>query len=184
MALLATGTQAPDFTVNDQDGIPFRLADQKGKKIVLYFYPKDLTETCTNQACNLRDNYQSLRSRGYEIIGISSDNEKSHRKFIAKEKLPFRLLADVDKHVHHLYGTWIEKQLYGRTYMGTARVTYLIDEKGMISEVIEKVNSKNHAAQILGEPIPPVKRGKIAAKVTSKKKTAPRSPAKAKKRKK
>jgi peroxiredoxin Q/BCP len=163
MALLLTGSPAPDFIVNDQNGEPFHLGDYRGKKVVLYFYPKDLTEACTNQACSLRDNYCALLNKGYTIVGISSNDEKTHRKFIAREKLPFLLLADVDKHVHHLYGTWIEKQMYGRHFMGTARVTYIINEEGIITDVIEKVDTKNHAAQILGEPIPPKSRAKSTA---------------------
>jgi thioredoxin-dependent peroxiredoxin len=148
---LTAGTPAPNFKTKDQDGKEVSLADFKGKKVVLYFYPKDMTPGCTAEACSLRDNYKALQKAGYEILGISSDDEKMHKKFIAKEKLPFSLLADVDKSVHHLYGAWIEKSMYGRKYMGTARVTYIIDEKGIISEVIEKVDTKNHAGQILGE---------------------------------
>ncbi len=116
---LQIGDKAPDFTVNDQDGNPVKLSSLKGKKVVLYFYPKDQTPGCTAEACNLRDNYKVLLKQGYEVLGISTDNEKSHQKFIAKEKLPFRLLADTDKKVHDLYGTWAEKSMYGRKYMGT-----------------------------------------------------------------
>jgi thioredoxin-dependent peroxiredoxin len=148
MALIA-GNKAPAFTVNDQDGKPVKLTDFKGKKLVLYFYPKDQTPGCTTEACNLRDNYKLLQKQGYEILGISTDTEKSHQKFIAKEKLPFRLLADIDKTVHEKYGTWVEKSMYGRKYMGTARVTFIIDETGVIEEIIEKVDTKNHADQIL-----------------------------------
>jgi thioredoxin-dependent peroxiredoxin len=146
---LAVGAKAPAFTVNDQDGKPVKLSDFKGKKLVLYFYPKDQTPGCTTEACNLRDNYKLLQKQGYEILGISTDTEKSHQKFIAKEKLPFRLLADVDKTVHEKYGTWVEKSMYGRKYMGTARVTFIIDETGVIEEIIEKVDTKNHADQIM-----------------------------------
>jgi peroxiredoxin Q/BCP len=146
---LAAGIQAPDFEVNDQDGKPVKLSSFTGKKVILYFYPKDMTPGCTAEACNLRDNYKKLQKEGYEILGISTDDEKTHRKFIEKEKLPFRLLADTDRSVHEKYGTWVEKSMYGRTYMGTARVTFVIDEKGYISEVIEKVDTKNHAQQIL-----------------------------------
>jgi peroxiredoxin Q/BCP len=147
---LKPGTKAPDFKTTDQDGNVVTLSGLKGKKVVLYFYPKDMTPGCTAEACSLRDNYQALKKAGYEIFGISSDDEKSHRKFIEKEKLPFSLLADTDKSVHAKFGTWVEKSMYGRTYMGTARVTYVIDESGTIAEVIEKVDTKNHAAQILG----------------------------------
>jgi len=149
MALTA-GDKAPDFTTNDQDGKQVKLSDFKGKKVVLYFYPKDMTPGCTAEACDLRDNYKALQKQGYEVLGVSTDNEKMHRKFIEKEKLPFRLLADTDKSVHEKYGTWIEKSMYGRKYMGTARITFLIDEQGMIKEIIGKVDTKNHTAQILG----------------------------------
>lgn len=147
---LPAGTKVPDFKTTDQDGNTVKLSDFKGKKVVLYFYPKDQTPGCTVEACNLRDNYKALQKAGYEVLGISSDDEKSHRKFIEKEKLPFRLLADTDKSVHHQFGTWIEKSMYGRKYMGTARVTFVIDESGVITEVIEKVDTSNHAEQILG----------------------------------
>ena len=147
---LKVGDKAPDFTVNDQDGNPVKLSALRGKKIVLYFYPKDMTPGCTAEACNLRDNYKSMVKRGYEILGISTDGEKSHQKFILKAKLPFRLLADTNKAVHEAYGTWVEKSMYGRKYMGTARVTFVIDEEGRIEDIIDKVDTKNHASQILG----------------------------------
>lgn len=146
---LKAGDVAPDFSVNDQDGNPIKLSDFKGKKVVLYFYPKDNTPGCTSESCNLRDNYQALQKAGYEILGVSKDNEKSHRKFIDKFELPFTLLADTEKDIHGKYGTWIEKSMYGRKYMGTARVTFLIDENGKIEEIIEKVKTKDHTAQIL-----------------------------------
>ncbi|MEQ8926061.1 MAG: thioredoxin-dependent thiol peroxidase [Fulvivirga sp.] len=146
---LKAGDKAPDFEVNDQNGNKVKLSDFKGKKVVLYFYPKDNTPGCTAESCNLRDNYKALQSAGYEVLGVSTDSEKSHQKFIEKQNLPFTLLADTEKQIHEKYGTWVEKQMYGRTYMGTARVTFLIDEKGVIEEVIEKVKTKDHAAQIL-----------------------------------
>jgi peroxiredoxin Q/BCP len=146
---LKAGDLAPDFTTNDQEGKPVSLKDFRGKKVVLYFYPNDMTPGCTAEACSLRDNYKALQKKGYVVLGISTNDEKSHRKFIEKEKLPFSLLADTDKSVHQKYGTWIEKSMYGRKYMGTARVTFVIDEKGVISEVIEKVNTREHASQIL-----------------------------------
>ena len=146
---LKIGDKAPEFEVNDQSGNPVKLSDYKGKKVVLYFYFKDQTPGCTTQACNLRDNYQALQKAGYEILGISSDNEKSHQRFIEKQSLPFTLLADTDKKVHDLYGTWVEKKMYGRTYMGTARTTFIIDEVGIISDIIDKVKTKEHTAQIL-----------------------------------
>ena len=170
---LTTGMKAPDFKVKDQDGNEVTLSALKGKKVVLYFYPKDMTPGCTAEACNLRDNYKALQKAGYEVFGISTDNEKSHQKFIAKEKLPFRLLADTDKSVHEKYGTWVEKSMYGRKYMGTARVTYVIDESGKIAEVIEKVDTKNHASQILGEQ-PPSKPAKKAPSKVVKKASQPR----------
>lgn len=163
---LTVGTSAPDFNVKDQDGKEVSLSGLKGKKVILYFYPKDMTPGCTAEACNLRDNYKELLKAGYEILGISTDDEKSHRKFIEKEKLPFRLLADTNKAVHFSYGTWVEKSMYGRTYMGTARITYVIDEKGIITEVIEKVDTKNHANQILkreASPAPKITKAKSSS---------------------
>jgi peroxiredoxin Q/BCP len=178
MALQA-GSKAPDFSVKDQDGNVVTLSSLKGKKVVLYFYPKDMTPGCTAEACSLRDNYSALQKQGYEIFGISSDDEKLHRKFIEKEKLPFRLLADTDKSVHAKYGTWVEKSMYGRKYMGTARVTFVIDEKSTISEVIDKVDTKNHAQQILGG-ISAASSKSVPAKAPKKavKKVAKKSPAK------
>ena len=170
MALTA-GMKAPDFVTKDQDGKEVKLSEFKGRKVVLYFYPKDMTSGCTAEACSLRDNYHVLQKQGYEVLGVSRDDEKMHRKFIEKEKLPFRLLADTDLSVHNKYGTWIEKSMYGRKYMGTARVTFLIDENGMISEVIGKVDTQNHAAQILGgggSPGPKVINKKVAKKSTKK----------------
>ena len=146
---LAVGDKAPEFSINDQDEKVVNLSDYRGKKVVLYFYPKDQTPGCTAQSCNLRDNYERLLAAGYEVLGISSDSEKSHRKFIEKQNLPFTLLADTEKKVHDLYGTWVEKKMYGRTYMGTARTTFIIDENGIIEEIIEKVKTKDHTAQIL-----------------------------------
>ena len=146
---LQVGDKAPNFKGVDEAGNAIALEDFKGKKLVLYFYPKDNTPGCTAQACNLRDNYEALIKAGYEVVGISSDNEKSHQKFIEKQNLPFRLIADVDKSIHEQFGTWVEKSMYGRKYMGTARTTFVIDEKGTISEIIEKVKTKDHTAQIL-----------------------------------
>ena len=169
MALKA-GDKAPDFTVNDQDGNSVKLSQFRGKKVVLYFYPKDMTPGCTAQACSLRDNYNYLLKAGYVVLGISSDNEKMHRKFIEKEKLPFPLLADVDKAIHGKYGTWIEKSMYGRKYMGTARMTFIINEQGVIEEVIEKVDTKNHADQILKRTAATAPKAKASAGVAAKKK--------------
>lgn len=151
--MLKVGDKAPDFTVNDQDGNAVKLSSFRGKKLVLYFYPRDMTPGCTLEACNLRDNYKSLVKKGYEILGVSTDGEKSHKKFIEKEKLPFRLLADTQKAIHNAYGTWVEKSMYGRKYMGTARITFVIDEHGLIEDIIDKVDTKNHVAQILESKI-------------------------------
>ena len=127
--------------MNDQDGNSVKLSDYKGKKVVLYFYPRDNTPGCTAEACNLRDNYNVLQNEGYEILGVSTDTEKSHQKFIEKQQLPFKLLADTEKEIHEAYGTWVEKSMYGKKYMGTARKTFLIDEDGKIERVIEKVKT-------------------------------------------
>ncbi|GAB1445606.1 thioredoxin-dependent thiol peroxidase [Flammeovirgaceae bacterium] len=187
---LKVGQKAPDFKVNDQNSNEISLSQFKGKKIVLYFYPKDQTPGCTAEACNLRDNYQLLQKKGYEVLGVSTDTEKSHQKFIKKQNLPFRLLADVDKVIHTKYGTWIEKSMYGRKYMGTARVTFIIDEHGSIEEIIEKVDTKNHTEQILkpGSPtksiIPQSKTKKSPTKkAPSKKKTVEKLSKKAVKKK-
>lgn len=146
---LAPGTPAPDFTVNDQNGRPVSLHQYRGKKVVLYFYPQDDTETCTKQACNLRDNWGRLKRKKITVLGVSVDNEKSHKKFETKYTLPFTLLADPDHQLVNAYGVWGEKKFMGRTYMGTFRTTFLINEAGIIEHVIEKVVSKDHAAQIL-----------------------------------
>jgi peroxiredoxin Q/BCP len=148
---LKIGDKAPDFEVNDQNESPLKLSSLRGKKVVLYFYPKDNTPGCTAESCNLRDNYNQFQQQGYEILGISKDSEKSHRNFIAKQSLPFNLLADTELKVHELYGTWVEKSMYGRKYMGTARVTFIIDEKGVIENIIEKVKTKDHTSQILSD---------------------------------
>ncbi|SHJ43441.1 peroxiredoxin Q/BCP [Reichenbachiella agariperforans] len=150
MTELKVGDAAPAFEGVNQKGETIKLSDYAGKKLVLYFYPKDNTPGCTTQSCNLRDNYQDLMAKGYEVLGVSSDSEKSHQKFIDKHELPFDLLADTDKVVHDLFGTWGEKQMYGRKYMGTFRTTFVIDEQGVISEIIGKVKTKEHTAQILG----------------------------------
>ncbi|GAB3171424.1 thioredoxin-dependent thiol peroxidase [Telluribacter humicola] len=148
---LQQGDPAPAFEAKDQNGNNVKLSDFAGKKIVLYFYPKDDTPGCTAQACSLRDNYEAMLSRGYAVLGVSVDDEKSHRKFADKYNLPFPLLADTDHKLVEDYGVWVEKNMYGRTYMGIARTTFVIDEKGTIEEIIQKVDTKNHATQILGE---------------------------------
>jgi thioredoxin-dependent peroxiredoxin len=146
---LEAGQKAPQFEAKNEKGELIKLSDYLGKKVVLYFYPKDATPGCTAQACDLRDNYDALLKAGYVVLGVSSDDEKSHKKFIEKQSLPFPLLADTDLKVHEAYGTWVEKSMYGRKYMGTARTTFVIDEKGILAEIIEKVDTKNHTAQIL-----------------------------------
>ncbi len=162
---LQVGDKAPDFTANDQDGNPVKLSELRGKKVVLYFYPKDMTPGCTAEACSLRDNYRLFQKRGFEILGVSTDNERSHKRFIQKERLPFRLLADTNRAVHEAYGTWVEKSMYGRKYMGTARITYVIDENGIISDIIGKVDTRNHAEQILGEGSPRSTTGVVAKRI-------------------
>jgi len=146
---LSIGDKAPEFSGVDQDGKKIALSDFKGKKIVLYFYPKDQTPGCTQEACNLRDNIGSLESGGYEVLGVSSDDVSSHKEFQQKYNLPFSLIADTDKSINQKYGVWVEKERDGKKYMGTARVTFLIDEKGVITNIIDKVDTKDHANQIL-----------------------------------
>jgi len=146
---LKPGDKAPAFTTTDQDSNVHSLKDYKGKKVALYFYPKDNTETCTKEACNLRDNFEVLQDKGIVVLGVSPDNEKSHKKFEKKFSLPFTLLTDTEHKMVNAYGIWAEKMLYGRTYMGVLRTTFLINEKGKIDHIIDKVESKNHAAQIL-----------------------------------
>lgn len=146
---LQIGDEAPLFEGKDQNGEAIKLEDYRGKKVVLYFYPKDNTKGCTAQACNLRDNYEALQEAGYQIIGVSKDNEKSHQKFIDKFELPFPLVADVDTTINQQYGVWKEKSMYGKTYMGTQRTTFIIDEEGKITDIIKKVKTGDHTAQIL-----------------------------------
>jgi thioredoxin-dependent peroxiredoxin len=149
MALLSVGDKAPAFQTTDQDGQPVALSDYKGKKVVLYFYPKDDTPGCTKEACNFRDAWPRLRRKKVQVLGVSVDDEKSHRKFADKFSLPFTLLADTDKKIVNDYGVWGEKSLYGRKYMGTNRVTYLIDEKGKIAAVWPKVKVDDHVDEVL-----------------------------------
>jgi thioredoxin-dependent peroxiredoxin len=146
---LNIGDQAPSFEQKDQNGTLVKLSDFSGKKVVLYFYPKDDTPGCTAQACNLNENLPSLNARGFEIIGVSVDGEKAHQKFIKKYDLKFTLLSDEDHQMVESYGVWVEKSMYGKTYMGTARTTFLINEDGIITDIIAKVNTKNHSEQIL-----------------------------------
>jgi peroxiredoxin Q/BCP len=149
MTTLKVGSKAPAFKGKDQDGNNISLSDFKGKKLIVFFYPKDNTPGCTAEACSLRDNYALLQKNGFELLGISVDDEKSHQKFITKHSLPFPLLADTDQKVVNAFGVWVEKSMYGRTYMGTARKTFIINEEGKIANIIEKVDTKDHANQIL-----------------------------------
>ncbi len=151
MPELKEGDLAPAIKAVDQSGEVITLEEYRGKKIVLYFYPKDNTPGCTAEACDLRDNYSQFIEKGFEVIGVSADSEKSHKKFISKYNLPFRLISDMDKKVLQDYGAWGEKKLYGKTYMGVLRKTYIIDESGYVEKIIEKVKTKEHSRQIFTE---------------------------------
>ena len=146
------GDKAPEILGLNENGEEIRLSNYQGKKIVLYFYPKDSTSGCTAQACNLRDNYTELRQAGYEVIGVSVDDAKSHQKFIAKNELPFTLIADTDKKLVEQFGVWGEKSMYGRKYMGTFRTTFVIDENGVIEQIFlpKEIKTSTHAEQLLG----------------------------------
>ncbi len=150
MKHLKIGDKAPDFKTEDQSGNPINLGDFSGSKVILYFYPKDSTPGCTAQACNLRDNYDSLIKKGYKVLGVSADSAKKHQNFIAKNELPFPLLMDEDKTIIQDYGVWGEKKFMGKVYDGIHRTTFVIDEKGIIEDIIEKVKTKDHTAQIIG----------------------------------
>jgi thioredoxin-dependent peroxiredoxin len=143
------GQKAPSFTTKDQAGNKVSLSDFKGKKVVLYFYPEDDTPTCTEEACNLRDNFSILKKKGYIVLGVSPNDVISHEKFSKKFNLPFQLLADSDKKIINAYGVWGPKKLFGREYMGVLRTTFIIDEQGIIEKIIHKVHSKKHTDQIL-----------------------------------
>jgi thioredoxin-dependent peroxiredoxin len=149
MITLKEGDKAPAFKGIDQDGNPFSLSDLKGKKIALYFYPEDMTPTCTVQACNLRDNFSLLKKERIEVIGISPDPVVKHKKFEQKFSLPFRLIADPDHKIIDKFGVWGEKQLYGRRYMGLLRTTFLVNEKGIIHKIFQRPKSKQHAEEII-----------------------------------
>ena len=149
MGNLKAGDLAPEIQSKDQKGNTFKLSELRGKKVVLYFYPKDDTPGCTKQACNLRDNYAELQKKGYEVVGVSADKEAKHQKFIEKYDLPFTLLADEEKEVIQAYEAWGLKKFMGKEYMGIIRKTFVIDEEGKIEEIIEKVNTSDHTAQIL-----------------------------------
>jgi peroxiredoxin Q/BCP len=149
MSILNEGITAPVFTAKNQRGEIITLDQFKGRKVVLYFYPKDDTPGCTKEACNLRDNYNMLIDKGFEVVGVSPDNETSHLKFVEKYKLPFHLLADTDKSIMKAYGTWGEKNMYGKIVQGVLRTTYVIDENGVIMKVFKKVQTDAHSEQIL-----------------------------------
>ena len=149
MEELKEGNAAPNFTAKNQNGDQVSLTDFRGKDVILYFYPKDDTPGCTAESCDFRDNYQNLTSQGFEVIGVSVDDEKSHQKFVNKYELPFTLLADVDKQIVTDYGVWGEKNLYGKKYMGTLRKTFVIDKEGKIRKIIDKVDTKNSSQQVL-----------------------------------
>jgi peroxiredoxin Q/BCP len=151
MGYLKVGDIAPDFTAKNQDGKDITLSQFKGKKVILYFYPKDDTPGCTAEACNLRDNYEELTKKGFEVIGVSPDGEQSHTKFMTKYNLQFNLVADTSKTILKEYGAWGTKSMYGKEYDGVLRTTYIIDEKGKIEKVIDKVDTKNHSTQIMTE---------------------------------
>ncbi|HLP20122.1 MAG TPA: thioredoxin-dependent thiol peroxidase [Chitinophagales bacterium] len=149
MITLTTGDKAPDFKAKDQNGKAVALKDFRGKKVVLFFYPEDDTPVCTVEACNFKDNYALLKSKGYEVIGVSPQGVESHKKFEAKYKLPYTLLADEDMKIINAYGIWTLKKLYGREYMGIQRSTFVIDEKGNIEKIIPRVLSKKSTEQVL-----------------------------------
>ena len=147
--MLKIGDRMPDFEVVDQDGKAVSSKDLIGKKTIIYFYPKDNTSGCTAEACSLRDNYDALQAKGYNVVGVSKDSAASHRKFADKYELPFTLLADTSTQMLQTFGAWGEKKMYGKTVMGTIRKTFIFDENGVLTEIIEKVDTKNHAGQIL-----------------------------------
>lgn len=149
MSTLKIGSKAPSFKAKNENGEVVSLSDYKGKKLVMFFYPKDNTPGCTAEACSLRDNYKLLQKNGLSLLGVSVDDEKSHKKFISKFELPFPLIADTDQTIVNKFGVWVEKSMYGRKYMGTARTTFIIDENGKISHIIDKVDTKDHANQII-----------------------------------
>jgi peroxiredoxin Q/BCP len=149
MSKLQIGDKAPSINAIDQNGNNITLEQYQGKKVVLYFYPKDMTPGCTAQSCNLSDNYTALQKNGYDVLGVSCDSVKRHQKFIAKHDLPFNLISDEDHKVVNDYGVWQLKKFMGREYMGIVRTTFIIDENGLISDIISKVNTKEHTSQII-----------------------------------
>jgi peroxiredoxin Q/BCP len=151
MADLKEGDLAPAIEARDEKGELITLEEYRGKKLVLFFYPKDNTPGCTAEACDLRDNYARFMEEGFEIIGVSADSEKSHRNFKSKYELPFRLISDVDKKVLQDYGAWGEKKMYGKSYMGILRTTFIINEEGYVEKILRKVKTKEHSKQIFTE---------------------------------
>ena len=147
--MLKVGDRMPDFEVMDQDGNKVSSKDLIGRKTIIYFYPKDNTSGCTAEACNLRDNHEALIAKGYNVVGVSKDSVKSHKNFKEKYDLPFTMLSDTSKEMLQSFGAWGEKKMYGKTVMGTIRKTFIFDENGVLNEIIENVDTKNHAAQIM-----------------------------------
>lgn len=148
MAEIVAGQKAPDFRGTDQNGNIVKLEDYKGKKLILYFYPKDNTPGCTKEACSFRDNYNDMTSKGFDVVGISADSESSHKKFTEKFSIPFPLIADTERTILEAYGAFGEKKLYGKTFLGIKRTTFIIDEEGIVEKVIKKVDTKDSASQI------------------------------------
>lgn len=149
MSKLKVGDKVPEFQGKDENGNTVKSSNYKGKKLIVYFYPKDMTPGCTNQACNLRENYESLKSKGFEILGVSADSEARHQKFIEKYNLPFQLIADTEKEVINQFGVWGPKKFMGKEYEGINRTTFVIDEEGKILSIIDKVKTKDHTQQII-----------------------------------
>ncbi len=151
--MIEIGDKVPDYLGTDENGNEIRVQDFAGKKLVLYFYPKDSTPGCTQEACNLRDNYERMLAKGYAVVGVSVQDAKSHKKFIEKHQLPFPLIADTEMELNKAFGVWGEKSMFGKKYMGTLRTTFVINEEGIVEQVIKpkEIKVKNHAEQILGE---------------------------------
>lgn len=151
--MIEIGDKVPDYLGTDENGNEIRVQDFAGKKLVLYFYPKDSTPGCTQEACNLRDNYEKMLAKGYAVVGVSVQDAKSHKKFIEKHQLPFPLIADTEMELNKAFGVWGEKSMFGKKYMGTLRTTFVINEEGIVEQVIKpkEIKVKNHAEQILGE---------------------------------
>lgn len=151
--MIEIGDKVPDYLGTDENGNEIRVQDFAGKKLVLYFYPKDSTPGCTQEACNLRDNYEKMLTKGYAVVGVSVQDAKSHKKFIEKHQLPFPLIADTEMELNKAFGVWGEKSMFGKKYMGTLRTTFVINEEGIVEQVIKpkEIKVKNHAEQILGE---------------------------------